>query len=272
MTKEIEFNTQREYRRRKGGEIYPNVDLYSASVYHMLGIPDDLFTPIFAVARVPGWAAHIIEEKFPAPPIKPELYRPSAQYEGNYCGVIGCKYEPIAKRANREPTTDKVVAKNFASFTGRWLSRGAAFWSQLVHDSSFNFQNMFCYLDSFGANHRASVVGFAAPCTMRLIHNLQAFQHVFDAAVKNVSVRPDDGGWTNISWVFFLADWAGGDATGAHDAFYVIVKLRTLLNRLPMFFAFFAAVKLIPCAGEQIFPSQKTRPYPPPNLSRRETR
>jgi len=58
----------------------------------MLGIPDDLFTPIFAVARVPGWAAHIIEEKFPAPPIKPELYRPSAQYQGNYCGLIGCRY------------------------------------------------------------------------------------------------------------------------------------------------------------------------------------
>ena len=105
ITKEIEFNTQREYRQRKGGEIYPNVDLYSASVYHMLDIPDDLFTPIFAIARVPGWAAHIIEEKFPAPPIKPELYRPSAQYQGNYCGIIGCKYEPMANRstANQQP-------------------------------------------------------------------------------------------------------------------------------------------------------------------------
>ncbi len=107
MTKEIEFNTQREYRVRKGGEIYPNVDLYSASVYHMLGIPDDLFTPIFAVARVPGWAAHIIEEKFPAPPIKPELYRPSAQYEGNYCGAVGCKYEPMAKRATESQQQTK---------------------------------------------------------------------------------------------------------------------------------------------------------------------
>jgi len=98
MTKEIERFTQREYRTRRGGEIYPNVDLYSASVYHMLGIPDDLFTPVFAIARVPGWAAHVIEEKFPAPPIKPELYRPSAQYQGNYCGLIGCKYVPKANR------------------------------------------------------------------------------------------------------------------------------------------------------------------------------
>jgi citrate synthase len=100
ITKEIELATQREYRTRKGAEIYANVDLYSASVYHMLGIPDDLFTPIFAVARIPGWTAHIIEEKFPEPPIKPELYRPSAQYQGNYCGIIGCKYVPISKRAS----------------------------------------------------------------------------------------------------------------------------------------------------------------------------
>ncbi len=59
---------------------------------------------------------------------------------------------------------------------------------------------------------------------MRLIHDLQAFKHVFDAAVKNVSVRAYDGGWTHVGGVFFLADWAGGDAAGAHDAFYVIVK------------------------------------------------
>jgi len=105
MTKEIERVTQREYRTRRGGEIYPNVDLYSASVYHMLGIPDDLFTPIFAVARVPGWAAHVIEEKFPAPPIKPELYRPSAQYQGNYCGLIGCKYVRPANRTGESQHT-----------------------------------------------------------------------------------------------------------------------------------------------------------------------
>ena len=99
ITKEIEDVTQREYRVRKGGDIYANVDLYSASVYHMMGIPDDLFTPVFAIARVPGWAAHVIEEKFPAPPIKPELYRPTSEYRGNYCGQIGCKYVPLSNRA-----------------------------------------------------------------------------------------------------------------------------------------------------------------------------
>lgn len=109
ITKEIELVTQREYRKRRGGDIYPNVDLYSASVYHMLGITDELFTPIFAIARVPGWAAHIIEEKFPVPPIKPELYRPSAQYQGNYCGLIGCKYVPLSDRSkvSQQPLVGK---------------------------------------------------------------------------------------------------------------------------------------------------------------------
>jgi citrate synthase len=48
-------------RMGKEKRIYPNVDFYSGIVYHYLGIPDDLFTPIFAIARVPGWCAHIIE-------------------------------------------------------------------------------------------------------------------------------------------------------------------------------------------------------------------
>ena len=103
ITREIEEVTQREYRKRKGGDIYPNVDLYSASVYYTLGIPADLFTPVFAIARIAGWTAHIIEEKFPQPPIKPELYRPRADYQGNYCGPIGCKYVPMDKRGKPAP-------------------------------------------------------------------------------------------------------------------------------------------------------------------------
>ncbi len=106
ITREIEVVTQREFKKRKGRDIYPNVDLYSACVYHMLGIPDDLFTPIFSIARVLGWTAHIIEEKFPEPPIKPEIYRPKAQYKGNYCGPISCKYIPLSKRgATKEQLT-----------------------------------------------------------------------------------------------------------------------------------------------------------------------
>jgi citrate synthase len=106
ITREIEQATQKEYRKRKDEEIYPNVDLYSASVYHTMGIPDDLFTPVFAVARIAGWTAHILEEKFPEPPVKPELYRPRAEYRGNYCGPIGCKYIPLNKRATAAPETE----------------------------------------------------------------------------------------------------------------------------------------------------------------------
>ena len=43
-------------------EICANIDLYSGLVYRMLGIPKDLFTPLFAVARMAGWCAHRIEE------------------------------------------------------------------------------------------------------------------------------------------------------------------------------------------------------------------
>ena len=98
ITKKMEEATREEFRKRKGGEIYPNVDLYSASVYYMMGIVPDLYTPVFAASRIAGWAAHVIEEKFPSPPVKPMLYRPLAEYVGNYCGPVGCKYVPLGKR------------------------------------------------------------------------------------------------------------------------------------------------------------------------------
>ncbi|WP_029734229.1 citrate/2-methylcitrate synthase [Deferrisoma camini] len=90
--------TQREFRARKGAEIYPNVDFYSAPVYHQLGIDPDLFTPVFALGRVAGWCAHVIEEKFAEAQDKPALYRPKAEYVGEYCGPQGCVYEPIEAR------------------------------------------------------------------------------------------------------------------------------------------------------------------------------
>jgi citrate synthase len=98
-TRAIEAATQEEFRKVKGREIYPNVDFYSASVYHMMGIPTDLFTPIFAMARMPGWTAHVIEEKFAEAQPKPELYRPDSDYVGSYCGLQGCTYTPLEKRA-----------------------------------------------------------------------------------------------------------------------------------------------------------------------------
>ncbi|MFD2618063.1 citrate synthase [Terrilactibacillus laevilacticus] len=62
-------------REKKG--LLPNVDFYSASVYHCLGIENDLFTPIFAVSRTAGWIAHIFEQYH-----NNRLIRPRAQYVG----------------------------------------------------------------------------------------------------------------------------------------------------------------------------------------------
>jgi 2-methylcitrate synthase len=58
-------------------KLFPNLDFYSASIYHFLGIPTQLFTPIFVCSRVSGWAAHIIEQRD-----KNRLIRPSADYIG----------------------------------------------------------------------------------------------------------------------------------------------------------------------------------------------
>jgi citrate synthase len=57
--------------------LYPNVDFYSASTYHYLGIETGLFTPIFAMSRVVGWAAHVIEQHGDN-----RLIRPSSEYVG----------------------------------------------------------------------------------------------------------------------------------------------------------------------------------------------
>jgi citrate synthase len=57
--------------------LYPNVDFYSASTYHYLGIETGLFTPIFAMSRVVGWAAHVIEQHSDN-----RLIRPSSEYVG----------------------------------------------------------------------------------------------------------------------------------------------------------------------------------------------
>jgi citrate synthase len=58
-------------RERKGQVVAPNVDFYSGLVYKMLHIPIDLFTPIFAMARVVGWSAHRIEQIIQAKLIRP---------------------------------------------------------------------------------------------------------------------------------------------------------------------------------------------------------
>ena len=98
ITKKVEETTAGIMKNRKEKDIFPNVDLYSASVYYMLNIPMDLNTPIFAISRVSGWTAHVIEEKFAEAAPKPMLYRPKATYVGKYEGPQGCTYIPIENR------------------------------------------------------------------------------------------------------------------------------------------------------------------------------
>jgi citrate synthase len=69
--------------------IYPNVDFYSGIVYQALGIPRDLFTPIFAIARVAGWLSHWLEQMQ-----NNRIYRP----EQIYVGKRNAPYVPLAQR------------------------------------------------------------------------------------------------------------------------------------------------------------------------------
>ena len=98
ITEQVEKVTRNYLSEAKHQAIYPNVDLYSASLYYTLQIPMDLNTPIFAISRISGWTSNIIEEKFAEAAPKPALYRPKAVYVGRYCGPMGCEYNPIGNR------------------------------------------------------------------------------------------------------------------------------------------------------------------------------
>lgn len=69
--------------------IYPNVDFYSATTYHSIGLKLDLFTPMFAMSRISGWSGHILEQLDGN-----RLYRPAAKYIGPH----DVRYVPIAER------------------------------------------------------------------------------------------------------------------------------------------------------------------------------
>jgi 2-methylcitrate synthase len=77
-----------EFVKREKG-LYANVDFYSASLYHVLGLPTDLFTPVFAVSRVAGWTAHALEQI-----ANNKLIRP----ESEYIGLSNVPYVPIEAR------------------------------------------------------------------------------------------------------------------------------------------------------------------------------
>lgn len=84
---EISLQVEQTVRSEKG--LYPNVDFYAASVYHALGIPIDLYTPVFAVSRIVGWTAHLLEQY-----ADNRLIRPRAEY----VGALQATYVPLAER------------------------------------------------------------------------------------------------------------------------------------------------------------------------------
>ncbi len=98
LTRALEVKGKAAFKEKKQREIYCNVDFYSASLFYSMGIATDLFTPLFAVSRVSGWTAHVIEEQFAMAAPKPSLYRPGASYVGDYCGPDECSYTEIDNR------------------------------------------------------------------------------------------------------------------------------------------------------------------------------
>ena len=76
-------------KRKVFKNVCANVDFYSGFVYTMLGIPQELFTPFFAIARMPGWCAHRLEEILNAN----KIIRPAYKYVGTHTD-----YTPFEKR------------------------------------------------------------------------------------------------------------------------------------------------------------------------------
>ena len=88
-TRWFEIATEVERVMRANTEVLPNVDFYSGIAYHLMGIPTELFTPLFSCGRIVGWTAHILEQWSDN-----RLIRPRA----SYAGPVGLRYVPIEER------------------------------------------------------------------------------------------------------------------------------------------------------------------------------
>lgn len=84
-----EMSTLIDDTMNKEKGLMPNVDFYSATVYYAMGIPVDIYTPIFAVSRISGWCAHAFEQY-----ANNRIYRP----RGKWAGKEGLNWQPIEKR------------------------------------------------------------------------------------------------------------------------------------------------------------------------------
>jgi citrate synthase len=90
LTKAVEQTTVRVLHELKPGrDLYANVELYAALILHAVGVPSELFTPIFAIGRTSGWTAHMLEQLDETKIIRPESV---------YVGPKGLKWEPIESR------------------------------------------------------------------------------------------------------------------------------------------------------------------------------
>ena len=89
MSKYYEMSLKMALSILRHRELYPNVDFYSASMLYCLGIPIDLFTPMFACARIAGWSAHVVEQYYDNALIRPQ---------SEYIGPHDMHYMPLAER------------------------------------------------------------------------------------------------------------------------------------------------------------------------------
>jgi citrate synthase len=90
LTKAVEETTVRVLAEVKPGrDLYANVELFAALILHAVGVPSELFTPIFAIGRTAGWTAHMIEQLAETKIIRPESV---------YVGPRDLKFQPIEQR------------------------------------------------------------------------------------------------------------------------------------------------------------------------------
>ncbi|MEE4241513.1 MAG: citrate/2-methylcitrate synthase [Desulfopila sp.] len=90
QSSDFEITTEIEKIVREKTNVYPNVDLYTASLYNAMGLPMELFTPVFAISRTVGWTSHILEQWS-----NNRLIRPRAEY----IGLTGLSYRDIEERS-----------------------------------------------------------------------------------------------------------------------------------------------------------------------------